>query len=66
MFHQILIPILYNFFLSNHERTLGDNAEVPVKRVKLTFKGSLIGQQSKQMHMATGDSSKRVLFEESS
>jgi hypothetical protein len=37
-----------------------------VKRVKLTFKGSPIGQQSKQMPMATSESSKRVLFEESS
>jgi hypothetical protein len=37
---------------------------VSAKRVKLKFKGSSIGQQSKQMHMATCDSSKRVSFEE--
>jgi hypothetical protein len=35
-----------------------------VTKVKLTFKGSPIGQQSKQMPMSSSESSKRVLFKE--
>jgi hypothetical protein len=66
MLNEILITILNNCCLSNHNKTLGNKAELPLKRVKLIFKDSPIGQQSKQMHMVISDSSKRVLFEESS
>jgi hypothetical protein len=61
MLHQILILSLNNCFLSSDERTLGDKAEVLVKKVKLTFEWGPIGQQSKQMHMATSDLSKSVV-----
>ncbi len=55
-----------SLLLYSIDRSATEKTQVPVKRLKLTYKGSPLSQHQKEVRPPVGDSSKRVLFSQSS